>query len=349
MPKCDLAEAIYKKREEAQGDGLRPHLGCSILGDACDRRLWLSFRWAQKARWSGRILRLFERGQREEQIFVHELRSLGAEVHDTDPDTGEQFRVKACGGHLGGSIDAVAIGLPPDAAKWHVLEFKTHSADSFAKLAAGVKEAHPKHYVQMQLYMWLGSMDCAYYLAVNKDTDELYIERIEWDVPFVSKQLERAEWIITQKEPPLGISLDPSWHECKHFCDLHDLCHKVGDCLPEPNCRTCCHTTPEMDGYDGRWSCAKWQKDIPTYFQKQGCDQHVYIPALLQPWTVADADDGNITYTTPEGGAITNGPEGILSKELHKAGRSIAATEAFNAAMTLFPGAEVMSNANPSD
>lgn len=55
---------------------------------------------------------------------------------EVDPETGRQFRVEAHGGHFGGSLDAVALG-PLEAPKtWHVVEFKTHSAKSFAELVA---------------------------------------------------------------------------------------------------------------------------------------------------------------------------------------------------------------------
>ena len=55
---------------------------------------------------------------------------------EVDPETGRQWRVEAHGGHFGGSLDGVALGLLEAPKTWHVLEFKTHSVKSFADLVA---------------------------------------------------------------------------------------------------------------------------------------------------------------------------------------------------------------------
>ncbi len=60
-----------------------------------------------------------------------------------------------------------------------MLEFKTHSAKSFADLAAkGVEASKPQHVAQMQIYMHLTGITRALYVAVCKDTDALHIERV---------------------------------------------------------------------------------------------------------------------------------------------------------------------------
>ncbi|NBQ80048.1 MAG: oxidoreductase, partial [Betaproteobacteria bacterium] len=83
----------------------RPHMGASIIGHPCARYVWLSWRWVKKAQFSGRVLRMFDTGKREESRLLEELRGIGAQVWDTDPNTGEQWRVSACDGHFGGSLD----------------------------------------------------------------------------------------------------------------------------------------------------------------------------------------------------------------------------------------------------
>jgi len=135
-PPTPTLTAIHATYEARQGDGFRDHLGASIIGKSCARALWYDFRWVTPARHSGRILRLFETGQMEEDRLVRDLRATGATVLDVDPDTGRQFRVKAQGGHFGGSLDGVALGLLEAPKTWHVLEFKTHSVKSFAELTA---------------------------------------------------------------------------------------------------------------------------------------------------------------------------------------------------------------------
>ena len=127
-PSTPTLTAIYASYEARQGDGFRDHLGASIIGKSCARALWYDFRWVTPSRHSGRLLRLFETGQLEEDRMVRNLRATGATVLEVDPDTGRQFRVEAHGGHFGGSLDGVALGLLEAPKTWHVLEFKTHSA-----------------------------------------------------------------------------------------------------------------------------------------------------------------------------------------------------------------------------
>ena len=127
-------DAILSSYEAEAGDGFREHLGASVIGRPCDRAIWLDFRWITRAAHTGRILRLFETGQLEEERLVRNLRRIGVTVLDIDPDTGRQWHVQTHGGHFGGSLDGVGLGVPEAPKTWHVLEFKTHNARSFAEL-----------------------------------------------------------------------------------------------------------------------------------------------------------------------------------------------------------------------
>ena len=64
---------------------------------------------------------------------MRNLRRTGATVLEVDPETGRQWRVEAHGGHFGGSLDAVALGLLEAPKTWHVVEFKTHSAEELPR------------------------------------------------------------------------------------------------------------------------------------------------------------------------------------------------------------------------
>lgn len=304
-------------------DPPRPHLGASVIGRPCERELWFSFRWSFTAEHSGRMLRLFERGRREEQFFVDDLRAIGVTVHQFDPSTGRQFTFSVVGGHVGGSMDACVLGVPEAPTRWHVAEFKTHGAKSFATLVAqGVEKAKPEHWAQMQLYMRWTGMERALYLAVNKDTDELHGERVRFD-PVAAARLEaKAERIVRAKEPPEGVSADPSWYECK-LCPAATLCHGRDRVRALVNCRTCLHATPELDGDNGRWSCALRNRDIGAPEQRVGCEGHRFIPALIPFAQVADADAAAnwVEYVTPDGRRFRNGggPTDYSSAELRNA------------------------------
>jgi hypothetical protein len=156
------------------------------------------------------------------------------------------------------------------------------------------------------------------YIVVNKDNDDIYTERVEFDKKEAQSIIDKALAVITATEPPVGISQDPTWFECK-FCDYHAICH--GTDVPTPTCRSCAHVTPEMDG-KARWSCAAKQKDLPVLEQRQGCDKHRYIPILLAKTSqVVDMDGDSVVYEM-NGKRFVNGnpadnPDHISSDEIH--------------------------------
>lgn len=321
-PSRQTVAMIYAWYEAVRAGGHRPHLGASLIGHHCERYLWLTFRWAAREQFDGRMLRLFEAGKAFEPRIVAELRAIGVEVHEAD-ENGVQFRVSAVGGHFGGSMDGAAHGLPEAPKTWAVLEFKTHSAKSFMELVAkGVRLAKPTHWDQMQTYMGLSGMERAMYLAENKDTSELYQERVEFDKADFDRIMARADRIVRAAEPPARISNDPAWYQCK-WCAMSSICH--GTEAPEVNCRTCAHSTPELDG-NARWSCAHHKVDLPEDDQRAGCGSHRYIPILLERiGTQRDAvpePDGNaaVWYELPDGKAFANGaPPHFSSNEIRAA------------------------------
>jgi len=280
-------QAIYahwKRTSEAkQYDTVT--LGASQVGRPCERALWYSFRHCCRPEFDGRMYRLFERGNLEEPRVVKDLRAIGCVVHEVDESTGKQFRVTALGGHLSGRLDGAVLKVPEAPKTWHVLEIKTHSAKSFKALVSkGVEEAKPEHFAQVMLYMHLTGMKRALYIAVNKDTEELYTERIRHSKDTAELLVERARRVIFSQAPPDRISDRPDYYLCK-WCDARDIC--FGTEAPEPalpvpalSCRQCCHATPTNDG-GGRWVCELHKKGLSTNDQKRPCESHLIIPDLL--------------------------------------------------------------------
>ena len=287
-------DAIFAAYEAQAGSGFRPHLGASLIGKDCERALWFDFRWTTRHQHPGRLLRLFETGQLEEARLVRNLRSTGATVLEVDPETGRQIRVEAHGGHFGGSLDGIALGLLEAPKTWHVLEFKTHSAKSFKELVAkGVRESKPQHFAQMQIYLHLTGLTRAMYLAVCKDTDELHVERIEHDPLVAQGLLDKAQRVIQASLPPDRISNDPAWYLCR-WCEHAAVCQ--GQAAAEINCRTCLHSAP----VEGGWHCTAHQRPISDAEQRTACAQHLYLPALV-PGEQVDAGEGWVEYLFGEG------------------------------------------------
>jgi hypothetical protein len=296
-------DAIYAAYEAAADHGYREHLGASLIGAGCERSIWYTFRWATRARHTGRLLRLFDTGNLAETRFVADLRRIGVTVLDLDPATGRQWKLRDASGHFGGSMDAVALGLLEAPKTWHVCEFKTHSAKSFAKLMTeGVAQAKPLHWAQMQAYMQLAGLDRAFYLAVCKDTDALYQERIQHDAEAGLRILAKAARIINAARPPARISDDPAWWECR-LCDHHAVCH--AGAAAERHCRSCLHATP-VDG--GAWQCARHGCALDRGRQQAGCAQHLYVPDLV-PGEPVDAGEDWVGYRMPDGTLWWDGVE----------------------------------------
>lgn len=290
-------EAIYASYEQRADNGYRDHLGASLIGNKCQRALWFSFHWCTKSSFSGRMLRLFNTGQREEDRIVFDLRSTGATVLDVNPETGRQWNLSTLDGHFGGSMDAVAHGILEAPTKWHVCEFKTHNIKSFKSLQnKGVMESKPLHYAQMQTYMELSGMDRALYLAVCKDTDEIYMERVRYDKVFAQSLIAKAKTVINSPIPLQRISEDSSWWECR-FCDHAPICHKQPGYWPERHCRSCLHSTPAEDGL---WHCMRHDFGLTGKDQREGCGDHLFIPDLV-PGEQVDAGETYVEYQMPDG------------------------------------------------
>ena len=301
--KTNDIQALIDAAFESKPEDPRAHLGCSLLGGPCDRWLWLSFRWAVSPKFPGRILRVFRRGQAEEATIINDLRMIGMDVRGTI--NGKQARVDF-GCHVSGSIDAVIERGVPDAPKTrHIAEFKTHSLKSFNDVEKnGVEKSKPEHFVQMQLYMLGTGIDRALYLAVCKDDDRIYTERVRLDKELAQKYVARGHRIALTDRMPEPISSDPSWYQCK-FCDGYDLCHG-SKTTKNVNCRTCANATPLSDS---TWHCAKWDDVVPFSHQKEGCESHVLHPDLV-PWQRKDGPVDFVAIYEINGQDVANGDPG---------------------------------------
>jgi hypothetical protein len=322
---------LIDQYHKSQSEKPRPHLGCSLLGNPCDRWLWLSFRWAVVEAFEGRILRLFRRGQHEEAVIIRDLRNVGIDVRSS------QQRVNF-GSHVSGSLDGVIeSGVPEAPTKRHVAEFKTHSKKSFDDMVKqGVEKSKPMHFVQMQVYMHGTNIDRALYVAVCKDDDRLHIERIKYDRDVATRAVERGRRIALADRMPPPISTDPSWYQCR-FCPAHSFCHKA-EPTKHANCRTCAHATAKADS---TWRCERHEADhIPVDFQHTGCDDHIIHPDLV-PWPMIPSEDGHSVMWRIGDRVVENSATAYKSREI-LANPAVCGTEEVENVKRVFPEAEVV-------
>ncbi len=333
VPPTTAAIMTYWK-ERGDAEPRRRYLGMSAIGAECERWLWYSFRHAATEDFPGRLYRLFNRGHREEAVVAEELRGIGCDVATEGLD-GEQIGFVDIGGHFRGHMDGAVRGVPEAPKTWHALEIKTHSAKSFAELVKhGVAKAKPVHAAQMQVYMRYSGMTRALYVAVNKDTDEVYTERVRYDHTYAAQQSAKARRVILATKPPARIAERRDDFRCK-FCPAKALCHGGGDVavpIAKPSCRQCVHATPEMDG-DGRWSCARHGRDLSTEDQERRCESFLLIPDFVtfadpvDAHKTADGDDviefknhvdGAIWHHGPDGAAGHWSAVGLMSTPVKK-------------------------------
>ena len=116
MAKHTIIDLIDKDLEAKQEDERRYHLGGSLIGRKCERELYYSFRWFTKT-WNedehsgetieghaGRLLRLFDRGHKEEFRFVEWLRNIGIAVQEYETTHTLMFGIKS------GKLDSIPRG-----------------------------------------------------------------------------------------------------------------------------------------------------------------------------------------------------------------------------------------------
>jgi hypothetical protein len=258
-------------------DGHRWHLGGSLIGHECSRYLWYVFRWVQAPIFTGRMLRLFNRGHLEEIRNVGYLRGIGCQVwtHDEskpkkEDGTYPQFRINAVNGHFGGSLDGI-LKLPETYGITEPLlaEFKTAGTgrgftDTIEK---GVAIAKNQHYNQMCVYGAEWAFEYGAYFITNKNDDDLEIQIVKLDWNLAEQLKIKAERIITSQEPPPKLSLDPTMFKCK-YCEFNKVCHAQAKI--EKNCRSCKACTPTNNG---EFYCNVYNGVIPRDVVKTGCEQ----------------------------------------------------------------------------
>lgn len=272
-----IRSAIDIASVELLDHGPRSHMGASEIGDKCERYLWYKFRWVVIEKFKPRMLRLFNRGHREEPFLIKLLEESGFCVEAIDPVTDKQFQFSACDGHFGGSCDAIArlratSGLGKQFPQWVdiplLVEFKTKATGrGFGNLCtSGVRVSEPKHYAQRCVYGSAFELEHTLYVTVNKNDDDLYIEFDDVDKDAGAKFIDRANDIIRSPNPPARLHEQPEHYDCK-YCPAKKVCFEDVRHAAH-NCRSCSHCTPIANA---EWNCRHHGANVPKDFLPLGC------------------------------------------------------------------------------
>lgn len=295
--------AIYAAYEAANEQWDSWGISVGEIGNPCDRALYYNLRWASAPEdIEGRKVSIFRTGDMWEERMVADLEAVGVEVW------GQQERVRLAHGHVRGKIDGRALGLIEAPKTEHLMEFKSSNTKAFKLIKKdGCRKAKPLHFAQCQVGMHALGLTRAGYMVTNKDDDERYFERLEYDADYSIRALARAERVIFSSEPPAKLHEDPTAKmafECG-WCRHKAVCHERA--MPRVHCRSCLHSSPEQHG-DGAWSCGRFTKPLSIDEQREGCGAHLFVPALV-PWQQIDFDKEaeTVTYRMPDGELFVDG------------------------------------------
>lgn len=297
--------AIYEAYERTARHGDGRGVAMSDAANECERAIWYKLRWAVPGeKTDGRKERIFETGRIEEDRLLDNLESAGLIVERVDPATGKQFSVSLARGWLRGKLDGRATGVIEAPKTVHVVECKSHNEKSFKELSKKkLRDGKPDHFAQCQLYTHAEQITRCLYIAVNKNTDELYIERIEYDAGFALTLEAKIERIVRTDRAPSRLHDDPTSKAafaCGR-CRAYAQCHEAA--FSRMNCRTCIHASFE-DGAEVR--CVRLDKILSYKEQQDGCDQHRYLPDLV-PGEQVDVAGDVIVYRMNDGSEWRDG------------------------------------------
>ena len=269
----EMIDRIYAAIEKKELQKFRlTRLGASSIGTECSRAVWYAWRAFIKPKFNGRMLRLFRTGHLQEDRIVDDLKVAGFSVWEVDPDTNEQWTYTDTTGHFVAKLDGVIKGVVGAEKTPHTLEIKTHSKKSFDEVCkAGVIRAKPVHFAQMLAGMYLSGLRRGLYVALCKDNEQYYIERIAFDASAAAKLGEKIGKIISSTLPPERISDKEDYFACK-WCDSVGVCKK-GE-MPIRTCRSCEHVELESEG---KWSCGLMKMELTPEAQLKACEHYSVI------------------------------------------------------------------------
>ncbi len=274
----------------------RPYLGMSGIGFHCSKGIFLQFHWAQVNRHTARTERIFNAGHLFEPQLITQLKLAGLEVYKILKDTEEnraqseiyeflddgtikvahygqpdelQEEYVGFAKHAKGHSDGRVKGVIEAPDEEHILEAKTMKESKFKNLCKeGVKKECPEYYAQCQRYMRGSGLKWALFIAINKNTSHLYIERVKYLDKF-AQDLVRKEHTIIMSDIVPSNNYAKNYYKCD-MCFQREVCK--GEIPVAKNCRTCKFCDIEDEG---RWSCAwKDRKYLSTEEQRIGCEHY---------------------------------------------------------------------------
>jgi len=197
----------------------RSYMGGSILGTECDRQLWYDYRTPFKVD-DPRVQRIFDLGNIIEDYVIRLLKDAGITVYDKDAN-GDQFGF--VDEEIAGHSDGVLLGLP-ESKQPHLFECKSANDKNFKLFQKdGVEKTNKKYWVQVHVYMKKLNLENCLFVVMNKNTCELYLERIKLDKFVADHAITRGKEIARMETEPDRKYKNSTFYKCK-FCNHREIC-----------------------------------------------------------------------------------------------------------------------------
>jgi len=211
---ANVVEAWYAANHKP-----RTWLGLSECGHKCPRYLWYAHHGYPQKPIEGKKLRLFQLGNLIEDQAAIDLQTAGYFLFDRQKEISITDGSIKLAGHIDGKISGLM-----ESSKVHIWECKTSSDKRFKDLLKSSYEAWDEKYkAQVHVYMLLSKLVRALVWVENKNTNEVYTERIKLDRPYAIGVLERCFAAIKQPSPPDRLCPNASWFEAK-WCKYYPIC-----------------------------------------------------------------------------------------------------------------------------
>lgn len=268
-------------------------LDFSDLGEKCFRRVFYKLRDAEPEADDVASVKRFVDAATSRQIIVSRLKTV-CNVQDKDDGAG-RFEFTDYANHLTGKINGIVKGLVQAPVTWHVLSVKTSVKWKGLKrsvLKHGQKDAlqewDSRQYAHAIMSMFYSGLKRHYTIVSDSGGRNWISVRTDANPKFAKFLRNKAEAVIFTDQAPERIG-DVNHFMCRvGYCPFALTCQHGQ--LPNRNCKTCLHSTPERSG---GWSCALGH-DLAV------CGDHRFLPSLIDGDQV-DVRDGDVVYLMKNG------------------------------------------------
>lgn len=275
------------------------------IGNPDLRTTWLRYRWCLPAVSKPEQIR----AERLNRLFEYEVIALARAIpnlqwYDENED-GRRFRFENHGGHFAGTMSGAVLGVPESTKLWHVAQVDCVDSWEFKMLweLSSYRDWDITKFSHVQACMGASGMTRALVIVYNKDTSEIYCERIKAEGDFYQNLMLGAGDILEVNGPPDSIyekeSLKPDALKDKQYRRIY-----FGEALPAPNCRNCKQSQILYDG-GARWYCHRWNINLDLQQQRTGCDTHLYLPSLMPAKKLEDSGS-MVRYQSEDGAQFIN-------------------------------------------